>query len=114
MAAMKTIRTRSRHWPSSLPSRSPTYRPRWPGRANTAALEVVLANGELLQLGRPVRKTSSGYDLKDLFIGSGGTLGVITRLTLTLHPIPEHIHTLRVFFPGVVEAAEAAYAVMAS
>jgi D-lactate dehydrogenase (cytochrome) len=83
-------------------------------RANTTALEVVLANGELLQLGRPVRKTSSGYDLKDLFIGSGGTLGVITRLTLTLHPIPEHIHTLRVFFPGVVEAAEAAYAVMAS
>jgi D-lactate dehydrogenase (cytochrome) len=83
-------------------------------RQNLLALEVVLASGELLRLGRPVRKTSSGYDLKDLFIGSAGTLGVITRLTVRLHPLPEHVHTLRVFFPSVVEAAEAAYAVMAS
>jgi D-lactate dehydrogenase (cytochrome) len=83
-------------------------------RQNVAAMEVVLANGELLQLGRAVRKTSSGYDLKDLFIGSGGTLGIITRLTVHLHPVPEHIHTMRVFFPGLVEAAEAAYQVMAS
>ena len=83
-------------------------------RPNVAALEVVLASGEVLQLGRPVRKTSSGYDLKDLFIGSGGTLGVITGLTLHLHPVPAHVYTLRVFFPGLVEAAEAAYMVMAS
>jgi D-lactate dehydrogenase (cytochrome) len=61
-----------------------------------------------------VRKTSSGYDLKDLFIGSEGTLGVITRLTLRLHPLPEHVHTLRVFFPGVEEAVEASYRVMAT
>lgn len=83
-------------------------------RQNIAALEVVLANGETLQLGRAVRKTSSGYDLKDLFIGSGGTLGVITRLTLRLHPIPEHVHTLRVFFPGLREAAQAAYLIIAN
>jgi len=83
-------------------------------RPNTLALEVVLANGEALRLGRPVQKTSSGYDLKDLFIGSAGTLGVITELTVRLHPIPEHVHTLRVFFPSVVEAAQAAYAIMAS
>jgi D-lactate dehydrogenase (cytochrome) len=83
-------------------------------RANTAALQVVLANGEVLRLGRPVQKTSSGYDLKDLFIGSSGTLGVITELTLRLHPLAEHIHTLRVFFPTISAAAEAAYAVMAS
>ncbi|HWE60540.1 MAG TPA: FAD-binding oxidoreductase [Chloroflexota bacterium] len=82
-------------------------------RQNVAALEVVLASGEVLHLGRPVRKTSSGYDLKDLFIGSAGTLGVITQLALTLHPVPEYVHTMRVFFPDVVKAAEAAYAVMA-
>lgn len=83
-------------------------------RANTAALQVVLANGEVLRLGRAVQKTSSGYDLKDLFIGSSGTLGVITELTVRLHPLAEHIHTLRVFFPSITAAAEAAYAVMAS
>jgi D-lactate dehydrogenase (cytochrome) len=83
-------------------------------RQNTVALEVVLANGEALRLGRPVRKTSSGYDLKDLFIGSAGTLGIITELTVQLHPLPEHIHTLRVFFPSIQAAAQAAYAIMAS
>lgn len=83
-------------------------------RHNTLALEVVLANGEVLQLGRPVRKTSSGYDLKDLFIGSSGTLGVISKLYIRLHPIPEHVHTLRVFFPTVQAAADAAYLVMGS
>lgn len=83
-------------------------------RQNTVALEVVLANGEVLRLGRPVRKTSSGYDLKDLFIGSAGTLGIITELTVQLHPVPEHVHTLRVFFPSIAAAAQAAYAIMAS
>lgn len=83
-------------------------------RQNTLALEVVLANGEVLELGRPVRKTSSGYDLKDLFIGSSGTLGIITKLTVRLHPVAEHVHTLRVFFPSVEAAAEAAYLVMGS
>ena len=83
-------------------------------RQNTVALEVVLANGEVLRLGRPVRKTSSGYDLKDLFIGSSGTLGVITELTVQLHPVPEHVHTMRVFFSSILEAAQAAYSIMAS
>lgn len=83
-------------------------------RQNIAELEVVLAGGQVLRLGRSVRKTSSGYDLKDLFIGSGGTLGVITRLVLRLYPIPDYIHTMRVFFPGLPEAAEAAYRIMAS
>ncbi len=83
-------------------------------RHNVAELEVVLANGQVLRLGRSVRKSSSGYDLKDLFIGSGGTLGVITRLVLRLYPIPVFIHTMRVFFPGLPEAAEAAYRIMAS
>ncbi|MCS7058243.1 MAG: FAD-binding oxidoreductase [Meiothermus sp.] len=83
-------------------------------RPNVLALQVVLVNGEVLELGRGVRKTSAGYDLKDLFIGSEGTLGVITRLTLRLHPLPEHVHTLRVFFGELEAAAQAAYSVMAS
>jgi D-lactate dehydrogenase (cytochrome) len=83
-------------------------------RANILALDVMLANGESLTLGRPVRKTSSGYDLKDLFIGSAGTLGIITKLTLRLHPVPDQIHTLRVVFPTMTDAAQAAYQIMAS
>ncbi|MDX2005830.1 MAG: FAD-linked oxidase C-terminal domain-containing protein [Meiothermus sp.] len=83
-------------------------------RQNVLALQAVLASGEVLELGRNVRKTSAGYDLKDLFVGSEGTLGVITRLTLRLHPIPEHVHTLRVQFESLEAAADAAYAVMAS
>lgn len=83
-------------------------------RPNIAELDVVLANGELLRLGRSVRKTSSGYDLKDLFIGSAGTLGIITRLVLKVYPVPEHIHSMRVFFPNLEAAAQAAYSIMAS
>lgn len=83
-------------------------------RQNIAEMDVVLASGEVLTLGRPVRKTSSGYDLKDLFIGSAGTLGIITRLVLRVYPQPAFVHTLRVFFPGLREASEAAYRLMAS
>ena len=79
-------------------------------RANTLALEVVLASGEVLRLGRPVRKSSSGYDLRDLFIGSAGTLGVITELTVALHPVPEEIAVLRAFFPDVAAAVAGAFA----
>jgi len=81
---------------------------------NILAMQVVLAGGEVLELGRAVRKTSAGYDLKDLLIGSEGTLGVITRLTLKLYPLPTHIHTLRVFFQSLESAADAAYAIMGS
>lgn len=83
-------------------------------RHNVLALEVMLANGEILKLGRPVRKTSSGYDLKDLFIGSEGTLGVIIGLTLKLHPLPSHTCGVRAFFPTIEAAADAAYLIMAS
>lgn len=83
-------------------------------RHNVVAIDVVLASGEVLTLGRPVRKTSSGYDLKDLFVGSAGTLGIITRLTLRVYPLPACVHTLRVFFPGLREASQASYRIMAS
>lgn len=83
-------------------------------RHNVVAMDVVLSSGEVLTLGRPVRKTSSGYALKDLFVGSAGTLGIITRLTLRVYPLPAYVHTLRVFFPGLREASQASYSMMAS
>ena len=57
-------------------------------RALALGLEVVLANGEVLRLGRGLRKDNAGYDLKHLFIGSEGTLGVICEATLALYPMP--------------------------
>lgn len=83
-------------------------------RQNVIAMKVVLADGRVLSLGRPVRKSSSGYDLKDLFIGAAGTLGVIVELTLALQPIPEHVSVVQGFFPSTSGAAAGAYAVMAA
>ncbi len=81
-------------------------------RQNVLALEAVMATGERVRFGRPVMKTSSGYDLKDLLIGSEGTIGVITKLYLRLHPLPAEVHALRVFFPSVEAAAQASYALI--
>ena len=66
-------------------------------KANTLNAEIVLPNGELCYTrgkGRATRKSSAGYNLTDLFIGSEGTLGVITEATLRLHPYPEKVSTL--------------------
>ncbi|HEX2761106.1 MAG TPA: FAD-binding oxidoreductase, partial [Rhizomicrobium sp.] len=57
-------------------------------RALVAGLEVVLANGQVLEMLRPLAKDNSGYDLKQVFIGSEGTLGVITAANLRLFPRP--------------------------
>lgn len=61
-------------------------------------MEVVLPNGEIIEVGGKVAKNSSGYSLKDLFIGSEGTLGIITRLTLKLIPLPKRTVSLLVPF----------------
>ena len=68
-------------------------------RAHVLALEVVLADGRVIRTGSRAVKSSAGYNLTNLLIGSEGTLGVITELTLRLHPIPEHIVVARAAFP---------------
>ena len=67
-------------------------------------LEVVLPDGEIIELGGKVVKNSSGYSLKDLMVGSEGTLGVITRATLRLLPLPKHKISLLVPFPDLPSA----------
>ena len=58
-------------------------------RSNTLKIEVVLPNGSLIEAGSRTFKTSCGYNLKDLFIGSEGTLGIIVKAVLRVYPIPE-------------------------
>jgi glycolate oxidase subunit GlcD len=70
-------------------------------------LEVVVAPGDLVQLGGPLRKDVAGYDLKQLLIGSEGTLGVITSAWLRLLPAPEAAWPVIGFFDGVRGGAAA-------
>lgn len=70
-------------------------------------LEVVLADGQVLRTGRRTPKGVAGYDLTRLFVGSEGTLGVITEITLALRPTPEESLTLVAVFPTTTAAGDA-------
>lgn len=74
---------------------------------NVMALEVALADGRLVRLGTRARKSSAGYDLVHLLIGSGGTLGIITEVTLHLHPLPTEVVAASCAFPILREAVSA-------
>ncbi len=81
---------------------------------NVLALEVVLANGEVIRTGSRSIKQSAGYDLTHLFIGSEGTLGIVTEATLKLDPLPEHFSAVTAAFPTVNDAAEAVFGIIGS
>ncbi|MEM7704430.1 MAG: FAD-linked oxidase C-terminal domain-containing protein [Pseudomonadota bacterium] len=76
-------------------------------RDNVLSLRVVLPSGEIIETGGRARKSSAGYDLTHLLVGSEGTLGIITEVTLKLHPRLEAVSAARVQFASVEAAANA-------
>jgi D-lactate dehydrogenase (cytochrome) len=77
-------------------------------RAQVLALEIVLADGSVVRTGTRAVKSSAGYNLTNLFVGSEGTLGVLTELTLRLYGIPDYVVAVRAAFPDVESACRAA------
>lgn len=81
---------------------------------NVLALEVVLADGRAIRTARRAKKSAAGYDLTRLFVGAEGTLGVITEITLKLHPQPEAISSAVCAFPDLKAAVDTAIGVIQS
>ncbi|CAL9135582.1 unnamed protein product [Musa textilis] len=83
-------------------------------RENVINLQAVLANGEVVKTGSRARKSAAGYDLTRLLIGSEGTLGIITEVTLRLQRLPQHSVVAMCNFQTIKEAADVAIATMHS
>ncbi|QUJ76821.1 FAD-binding protein [Sulfitobacter albidus] len=79
---------------------------------NVLSVEAVMANGEIIRTASRARKTSAGYDLTRLMVGSEGTLGLITEITLRLQGIPEAISAASCSFPTMEAACETVMAVI--
>ncbi len=81
-------------------------------RTIISGLTVVLPNGDIIKTGARAKKSSAGYNLTNLFIGSEGTLGIITEVQLRLSPIPESIMSAVCYFPNLDSAVQTAQEVI--
>ena len=77
-----------------------------------SGLTVVLPNGDIIKTGSRTKKTSAGYNLTNLFVGSEGTLGIITEIQLRLSPIPESVMSAVCHFPSLEKAVQTAQQVI--
>lgn len=83
-------------------------------RDYVSGLEVVLPNGDVVRTGGKLAKDVAGYDLTSLFVGSEGTLGIVTEATLSLVPLPEYKETMIAYYDSLEHAAETVSQIIAS